>query len=281
MLNEMKSAFGENTAKKLAVGLAGALTLGTLLAGVVFATTNEPHQIKLDPQTDVNPVGEDHTVTATVTHLSGFPMPGILVSFQVVSGPNAGEVSDPGECSIDPNCRTDGAGQTSWTYPGLGGVGTDTIVACVEHEDNNNSGDLRTCAEARKEWVELACTETVNPHGKTTPPAGSTTLPGSKGGQNEDGFYELSLDGFPRGSRLWVTDASGSGPFGPFSPGDKVKITEAPGATPSSKPMGSSNGQAAALAAHITLTGDALLFAVDPAGNRFGPVSCLVPPPPK
>ena len=38
MLNEMKSAFGENTAKKLAVGLAGALTLGTLLAGVVFAT---------------------------------------------------------------------------------------------------------------------------------------------------------------------------------------------------------------------------------------------------
>ena len=33
------------------------------------------------------------------------------------------------------------------------------------------------------------CAESVNPHGQTTPPAGSTTLPGPNGGQNEDGFY--------------------------------------------------------------------------------------------
>ncbi len=38
---------------------------------------------------------------------------------------------------------------------------------------------------------KIGCIETVNPHGKNIPPAGSTTLPGSKGGQNEDGFYEL------------------------------------------------------------------------------------------
>ena len=33
---------------------------------------------------------------------------------------------------------------------------------------------------------EVSCIETVNPSGKNIPPAGSTTLPGSKGGQNED-----------------------------------------------------------------------------------------------
>lgn len=35
------------------------------------------------------------------------------------------------------------------------------------------------------------CKETTNPAGTTIPPAGSTTLPGPQGGQNEDGFYEL------------------------------------------------------------------------------------------
>src|SRR3954463_8036303 len=36
------------------------------------------------------------------------------------------------------------------------------------------------------------CTETTNPHGQNVPPAGSTTLPGPNGGQNEDGFYLIS-----------------------------------------------------------------------------------------
>ncbi|HYG70291.1 MAG TPA: hypothetical protein VD838_21620 [Anaeromyxobacteraceae bacterium] len=35
------------------------------------------------------------------------------------------------------------------------------------------------------------CPELWNPHGQTTPPAGSTTLPGAAGGQNEDGFYQV------------------------------------------------------------------------------------------
>jgi len=131
------------------------------------------------------------------------------------------------------------------------------------------------------EKVEVSCVETVNPHGKTVPPAGKTTPPGPKGGQNEDGYYELGIAGkFPVGTELWVTDASGSGPFGPFSPGDKVKITEAPGATASSKPIGSSNGQAGAIIAHITLKGDPIINALLGAVT-IGSTSCLVPPPPK
>lgn len=273
-----------NIFKKLAFGLAGAITMGALLTGIAFATTNEQHFISLDPATDVNPVNTKHTVTARVTHSDGSVMPGVLISFAVVAGPNAGQVSDPGECSTDPNCFTDASGQTSWTYPGLGGIGTDTIEACIEHLNNDFNGDL-TCAKATKEWVEpvrVACKETTNPHGQNVPPAGSTTLPGSKGGQNEDGFYELTIDGkYPVGTEVFVTDADGSGPFGPFDPGDKVKITEAPGATPSSKSMGSTNGQAGAVVAHITLTSDAVIYAVNPAGKILDRNTCLVPPPPK
>jgi hypothetical protein len=79
---------------------------------------------------------------------------------------------------------------------------------------------------------------------------------------------------------IFVTDANSSGPFGPFKSGDKVKITEAPGRTATSKKMGSAKGQAGAIAAHITLTGDAIMNAVDPAGNVFS-TTCFVPPPPK
>lgn len=138
-----------------------------------------------------------------------------------------------------------------------------------------------TCQRPEEPKVEVACVETVNPHGKTVPPAGSTTPPGPKGGQNEDGYYELGIVGkIPVGTTLWVTDALGSGPFGPFSPGDKVKITEAPGATPSSKPIGSSTGKAGAIVAHITLKGDPIINALLGAVT-IGSTSCLVPPPPK
>lgn len=138
-----------------------------------------------------------------------------------------------------------------------------------------------TCVRPEKPKVEVACTETVNPNGKTVPPAGSTTLPGPRGGQNEDGFYKLSVVGaFPPKTTLWVTDTFGSGPFGPFLPGDKVKITQAPGATPSSKPIGSATGQAGAIVAHITLKGDPIINAFLGLA-AIGSTSCLVPPPPK
>lgn len=127
----------------------------------------------------------------------------------------------------------------------------------------------------------VSCVETVNPHGKKVPPAGSSTLPGPKGGQNEDGFYQLlAKDNVDPSVKIFVSDSSGSGPFGPFTSEDMVKITEAPGATPTMQPMGSSNGQAGAISAHILLNGDAIITAVDSSGNA-STTTCLVPPPPK
>jgi hypothetical protein len=124
-----------------------------------------------------------------------------------------------------------------------------------------------------------SCVESVNPSGKKTPPAGSTTLPGSQGGENDDGFYELVGEDAEDGTApLFVTNASGSATFGPFASGSVVKITEAPGATPTSQSMG---GPSSAVAAHVKLDSDAFVFAVDSEGEVSPVVSCLVPPLPK
>jgi hypothetical protein len=121
----------------------------------------------------------------------------------------------------------------------------------------------------------VSCVEGPNPNGKTVPPAGITP-PGSKGGQNPDGFYILSAeDNVDPNPQIFVADSGSSFVAGPFANGDVVKITQAPGGTPSSKKM------AGVVVAHITLRGDALVYAVDASGNQSDPVRCLVPPPPK
>jgi hypothetical protein len=160
-------------------------------------------------------------------------------------------------------------------------LGTDEIEACLEID-----GDT-VCETVEKTWVDttppdVTCTEYVNPHGKNTPPAGNTTLPGPKGGMNEDGFYLLEAD-----DDVWPTDSididvNGLGrPSGsPFRSGDVIKYTQADGAEPSSKKIGSTNGQAGAVRAHIVSPGDAVVTATDGSGNAAS-VTCLVPRPPK
>ena len=256
----------------------GTFTLfGLCIFGELTAATGD---ITLTPPTDENFVGDDHTVTATVTAGTD-PLPDVLVSFTVTSGPNAGEASEPGECTANADCTTDAGGQVSWTYSGSGGVGTDDIEACFVDEDGNVK-----CARAAKDWVPppntpptVSCTESVNPHGARIPPAGSTTLPGPRGGQNEDGFYMLnSADEEDGTAPIFVTNASGSATFGPFASGDVVKITEDDEAVPTSKPMGGPNS---AVAAHIILDSDAFIFAVDSFGEFSAVIACLVPGPPK
>jgi hypothetical protein len=122
---------------------------------------------------------------------------------------------------------------------------------------------------------QAACTETTNPHGQNVPPAGSTTLPGPRGGQNEDGFYLVSTN---TGKDVLVKDTGSGRVFGPFPSGTKIKYTQAPGATPSIKKIGSTNGQAGAVKYHITGTGDAFVF---PTGEPNHGAFCKVPPPPK
>ena len=66
-----------------------------------------------------------------------------------------------------------------------------------------------------------SCTEYVNPHGKTIPPAGLTP-PGTnpKGGENPDGFYQV---GSTAGGEVYVIDLGTGTVFGPYPGGTVIK----------------------------------------------------------
>jgi hypothetical protein len=118
-----------------------------------------------------------------------------------------------------------------------------------------------------------ACEEGTNPAGKNVPKATN---------QNPDGFYLLTAsDNLDPNPLITVVDGGSGAVFGPYASGTTIKYTQAPGATPGEKTIGSSNGQAGAVTVHITGTGDAFVFATDTSGNESATVACLVPPPPK
>lgn len=101
--------------------------------------------IKLDPPSAENHVGESHTVTATVTDLLSNPQVGTTVDFSVLDGPNAGTAG---------SAATDALGQATFTYSGVGGVGTDHIQACFTDPQG-----VRKCSNTvEKIWVNVAPT---------------------------------------------------------------------------------------------------------------------------
>lgn len=76
--------------------------------------------IVLSPDFASNPVGTQHTVTATVVNTSGQPIVGRTVTFSVISGPNDGAGG---------TANTDANGRASFTYSDTNGAGTDQIQA--------------------------------------------------------------------------------------------------------------------------------------------------------
>jgi von Willebrand factor type A domain-containing protein len=229
-------------------------------------------KIELTPEIYTNYDPGDHTVSANLTNELNEPQEGILVEFEVISGPNAGEVGSD---------TTDANGIATFTYTG-NALGTDVIVACF-----TNQAGKEFCDKAVKEWVDetapkVCCIETVNPAGKKVPPAGSTTLPGPKGGLNDDGFYELNArDNFDLDPEIWVVDSESGIEFGPFASGTKIKYTEANGAKPTQKEMTGEKSKAEAVDWHIKGQGDFYLKAIDSSGNVGYCYDCLVPPFPK
>ncbi len=234
--------------------------------------------LHLLPDIDTNELdtpGQTHTVTATVTDDFGDPVAGLDVQFMISAGPNVGQAN---------SSTTNTTGQASFTYTatqGLAGLGTDEIVATVLAQCRVANELSNT---ALKEWVdatppEVSCVEGVNPSGKNIPGGKAS---GKGQGQNPDGFYELiAIDAFDPNPRIFVLDTGSGVVFGPFPSGTVVKYTEAAGATPKIKKMGSTQGQAGAVNWHIIGNGDMNVYAEDAAGNRADCTSCLVPPLPK
>ncbi|SDP11088.1 VWA domain-containing protein [Lentzea jiangxiensis] len=218
--------------------------------------------IDVEPEHAVNELGtpgQTHTVTAKVTDDFGDPVSGTGVTFGVLSGPNTGAAG---------NGTTAANGLTDFTYPGtqgLAGLGTDTIRGCFTHGNGT-----AVCDDVTKDWVDttppvVTCTPTNNPGGGTVPPP-----------TNEDGFYLLSAtDAVDPNPQIYVRDTASAAVFGGFLSGTKIKLVQAPGATPTQKPgTGDIDWK-------ITLRGDALVSAKDASGNESAPLRCNVPPPPK
>jgi len=225
-------------------------------------------QISLSPATATNELGAPGQEHSVVAKLLGDPskVGDRSISFEVVSGPNAG---------LTGSDTTDGAGEADFSYvaaQGLAGLGTDSIEACVTLADPTGASG---CDTATKLWQDttppaVSCAPTTNPHGKNNPPA-----------NNQDGFFELlATDLVEPDPQVYVTDSGSGVVFGPFASGPKIMYPEHAGAAPTIKKMGSAAGQAGAIAWHIIGNGDACGWAVEASGNGAPGVACLVPPPP-
>lgn len=225
--------------------------------------------IELTPQTETNELGtpgQTHTVTATVAAGADGGVSGVTVGFSIGSGPNAG-ASD--------SATTDGDGEATFTYTatqGLPGLGTDAIEGCF-----TDSQSTTVCDQAQKRWVDttaptVTCEPTTNPSGDNVPSAGDNP----RAGQNPDGFYVLkATDAVDPDPQLTLADSGSTATFGPFASATTIKLTQAPGATPSQ------NAGAGAVDWHIKANGDATVTATDASGNTSAPVACKVAPPPK
>ncbi len=102
-----------------------------------------PAAVTLSPPDATNPVGTDHTVTASVSNESGDPMSGQTVAFKT-----QGSVNTTGSCT------TDTTGQCSFTYTGPNLPGADMVIACADTNGNGLIDPGETiCGSATKAWV--------------------------------------------------------------------------------------------------------------------------------
>lgn len=241
-------------------------------ADVDVCVNVDVYDLVLAPASATNELGSDnsHTVTATLQGPAG-EVGGYLVDF-TVGGQNAGA---SGTCN-PAACTTDASGVVTFTYTvpvAPGSIGLDTITAQVTLNSPNGQTDTE---QVTKRWQDttppvVSCRPTTNPSGNNVPPAGNN--PSS--GQNPDGFYVLvATDDVDPSPEITIRDTGSSFVAGPYASGTKIKLTQAPGATPNVKPGPGD------IDWHVTLKGDAVIVATDDSGNSAS-VTCRVPPPPK
>ena len=180
------------------------------LRGKSFVSSN----ITLAPETDTNPTGTQHTVTATVVE-GGQPASGKVVTFMVTAGPNAG---------LTGTGTTDVNGQATFTYTG-NIAGTDSIKATYISPQGPQDSNTVT-----KVWkFEGAATLTLAPPADTDPVSTqhcvTATARNTAGGPAANVTIKFSVSGSTSASGTAVTDTNGEAEFcyaGPTFPGADV-----------------------------------------------------------
>jgi hypothetical protein len=101
-----------------------------------------PNTVVLTPPADTNPVGTQHTVTATVRDVFANPTPGITVRFTVT-----------GAATASGSCTTNAAGQCDFTYAGPELPGVDVITAYADSDSDGTQDAGEPDGAAEKTWV--------------------------------------------------------------------------------------------------------------------------------
>jgi hypothetical protein len=180
---------------RFCLGIALLLCFGAFAAPAAAGITEF---LDLTPSEATNPVGTNHTLTATVTGVEEDPRSNRQVAFVVTAGPNIGDTGD--DC-------TDEAGQAHFTYTGDGGPGTDTITATV----TGSCGDLAAVSSLGGQGVSDTATKTwvaESPAPPPAPPPAAPPSPPPAGGAAPSGA--LPFTGFP----VWIVLLAAAGLIG-------------------------------------------------------------------
>lgn len=124
--------------------------------------------LTLNPPSQTLATGSSASVVATLVNGSGVPISGASIEFDITGGPNSGKTFTG---------TTDGSGDTTFTYTGSGGPGTDSIVATY-----TSSSGVTSQGTASVTWTASAApttlTTSLSGSGKSganiTVPAGSS-----------------------------------------------------------------------------------------------------------
>ncbi|MFC1902094.1 PKD domain-containing protein [Chloroflexota bacterium] len=166
--------------------------------------------IVLGPASAVNEVNTPHTVKATVQDDDGNPVVGRDVTFNIVSGPNAG---------LSYVVATGSDGKASYTY-----TSTVTGIDTIEASFVDSRGNTKTSNQVTKEWTAPANTPPVADAGGpyvTTEnfpvefDGGASTDPENdvleyRWDFDSDGTYDTGWSPFFKASNMWCDDYNGT-----------------------------------------------------------------------
>ncbi len=114
--------------------------------------------VSLEPELDTNPVGTSHQLTATVAPAQS----GVIVRFEVLAGPNAGD---------ELAAATNSSGVATASYVGDGGVGTDILNAWGDLDGDGVRDGTEPALAATKIWTSGGSVSglTLSPVADTNP----------------------------------------------------------------------------------------------------------------
>jgi hypothetical protein len=191
--------------------------------------TNPASGIKLEPPTATDPVGTTQVETATVVDTNGQPRSGVTVTFNVLSGPDAGATG---------SAVTNGSGQAQFSVTNNTGPGTDTVQARFTDTITHLSNKTTIVWTARP--THLAYTGATTGDFNDPATLAATLTDANNGSPIAGQPVQLQLDGQP--ACTGTTDAAGVArcTVTPNEPAGSVPVQAAFAGTPALLPSSAS-----------------------------------------